>query len=165
MAKESREPGWKLGEMHHIGLTVSDIERSIRFYLTAGPTEYGSLHERISDDSSTTRRSRHAGPGRRGIGAKFFVHHPGGRRTTCRLSINCCLPIPTIPTIPTIPRSPCQLGNCGDCGNIGDRVLKYAASLTGEGPPRSPSSPLSLAAPGLNPIPTIPTMPQPPASW
>lgn len=32
MAEESREPGWKLGEIHHIGLTVSDIERSIRFY-------------------------------------------------------------------------------------------------------------------------------------
>jgi hypothetical protein len=23
---------WHLGELHHIGLTVSDIERSVRFY-------------------------------------------------------------------------------------------------------------------------------------
>jgi catechol 2,3-dioxygenase-like lactoylglutathione lyase family enzyme len=32
---------WRLGEMHHLGLTVADIERSIRFYRdTLGMTLY-----------------------------------------------------------------------------------------------------------------------------
>ena len=27
-----REPNWRLTDLHHVGLTVSDIEESIRFY-------------------------------------------------------------------------------------------------------------------------------------
>lgn len=32
MAATDEEPSWRLTDMHHLGLTVSDIERSIRFY-------------------------------------------------------------------------------------------------------------------------------------
>jgi lactoylglutathione lyase len=32
MVKNTESPGWRLGDLHHLGLTVSDIERSIVFY-------------------------------------------------------------------------------------------------------------------------------------
>ncbi|HLJ09956.1 MAG TPA: VOC family protein [Planctomycetaceae bacterium] len=32
LANETAATGWRLGEFHHLGLTVSDIERSIVFY-------------------------------------------------------------------------------------------------------------------------------------
>ncbi|HVC97922.1 MAG TPA: VOC family protein [Pirellulales bacterium] len=32
MIQETASPAWRLGEMHHVGLTVSDIDRSIGFY-------------------------------------------------------------------------------------------------------------------------------------
>ncbi len=32
MTQATASPGWRLGELHHLGLTVADIERSIIFY-------------------------------------------------------------------------------------------------------------------------------------
>ena len=32
MSDETATQGWELTDLHHVGLTVSDIERSIRFY-------------------------------------------------------------------------------------------------------------------------------------
>ena len=32
MDKPTRTPGWSLSDIHHVGLTVSDVERSIEFY-------------------------------------------------------------------------------------------------------------------------------------
>ena len=32
MIQESTSPGWRLDDVHHLGLTVADIERSIIFY-------------------------------------------------------------------------------------------------------------------------------------
>lgn len=32
MSEEMASAGWRLGDLHHVGLTVSDIERSIAFY-------------------------------------------------------------------------------------------------------------------------------------
>ena len=32
MAQATASPGWRLGDLHHLGLTVADIERSIAFY-------------------------------------------------------------------------------------------------------------------------------------
>ena len=32
MAQATASPGWRLGDLHHLGLTVADIERSTAFY-------------------------------------------------------------------------------------------------------------------------------------
>lgn len=32
MVQETASSGWRLGDLHHLGLTVADIERSIAFY-------------------------------------------------------------------------------------------------------------------------------------
>jgi lactoylglutathione lyase len=32
MVKNTASPAWRLGDLHHLGLTVGDVERSIAFY-------------------------------------------------------------------------------------------------------------------------------------